>query len=178
MKKEKLIIKFLTRDFQSLTKSQNSITLTDMEQGVSTIKYLDLMEVLDGSKLFLKWTMFEETADDDLWKNQEEWILKKRMYPLTKETLERMLALRLIAESESEDVFDLLQFIQKQIDKSRIYDGSEKDLAPCYCNEALAIPEITATDDKDWKLTKDKLKEMQCVWIHPHGVQEAQDEET
>nr|GEZ25609.1 hypothetical protein [Tanacetum cinerariifolium] len=63
-------------------------------------------------------TMFEETADDDLWKNQEEWILKKRRYPLTKETLERMLALRLIDESESETIFDLLRFIQNQIDES------------------------------------------------------------
>nr|GEZ14862.1 hypothetical protein [Tanacetum cinerariifolium] len=44
--------KFLTRDFQSLTRSQNSITLTDMKQSVSTIEYSDLMEVLDGSKLF------------------------------------------------------------------------------------------------------------------------------
>nr|GEV74101.1 hypothetical protein [Tanacetum cinerariifolium] len=66
-------------------------------------------------------------------KNQEEWILKswnffkncgvhtltledgtkiymlaKRMYPLTKETLERMLALRLTDESKSEAAFDLL----------------------------------------------------------------------
>nr|GEX19085.1 hypothetical protein [Tanacetum cinerariifolium] len=41
--------------FQSLNESQNSITLTDMEQSVSTTEYSDLMEVLDGSKLFLKW---------------------------------------------------------------------------------------------------------------------------
>nr|GEU78478.1 putative ribonuclease H-like domain-containing protein [Tanacetum cinerariifolium] len=146
-------------------------------------------------------TMFKETADDDLWKNQEEWILKsrnfyencrvhtltledgtkiymlaERRYPFTKETLERMLALRLIAECESEAVFILLRFIQKQIDESGSHDGSEKDLAPCYCNEALAIPEQTATDDKDWKLMKEKFKELQCVWIHPPGVQEAQNE--
>ncbi|GKC34241.1 hypothetical protein Tco_1046625 [Tanacetum coccineum] len=98
-------------------------------------------------------TMFEANAEDDLWKNQEEWILKswnfydncgvhimvlkdgtefymlaERRYPLTKETLERMLALRLIAGSESEVVFDLLRFIQKQIDESGSHDGSEKDL--------------------------------------------------
>nr|GEZ51098.1 hypothetical protein [Tanacetum cinerariifolium] len=102
---------------------------------------------------------------------------EERRYPLTKETLERMLALRLIAESKSEAVFDLLRFIQKQIDKFGSYDGSEKDLkdlaspkqmtlgkdisnplvvdkftqnymvisARCYCNEALAISEKTAT---------------------------------
>ncbi|GKF32805.1 hypothetical protein Tco_0102603, partial [Tanacetum coccineum] len=81
-------------------------------------------------------TMFEENTEDDLWKNQEEWILKswnfydscrvhilvledgtefymlvERRYPLTKETLERMLALRLIAEFENEVVFGLLRFI-------------------------------------------------------------------
>ncbi|GJU27452.1 hypothetical protein Tco_1166073 [Tanacetum coccineum] len=82
--------------------------------------------------------MFEETADDDLWKNQEKWILKswnfyencgvhilvledgtkfhmlaERRYPLTKETLKRMLALRLIAKSASVGAYNLLRFIQK-----------------------------------------------------------------
>ncbi|GJT62975.1 hypothetical protein Tco_1006508 [Tanacetum coccineum] len=58
----------------------------------------------------------------------EFYMLAERRYPLTKETLERMLALRLIAESESEAVFDLLRFIQKQIDESESHDESEKDL--------------------------------------------------
>nr|GEV27539.1 xylulose kinase-1 [Tanacetum cinerariifolium] len=111
-------------------------------------------EVLDKRFSIINWeTMFKKTIDDDLWKNQEEWILNswnfyencgvhtltledgtkiyklaERRYPLTKETLERMLALRLIAECKSEAVFDLLRFIQKQVDESRSYDGSEKDL--------------------------------------------------
>ncbi|GJV62849.1 putative ribonuclease H-like domain-containing protein [Tanacetum coccineum] len=72
--------------------------------------------------------MFEETADDDIWKNQEKWIIKKRRYPLIRETLERMMELRLTAESEGEAVFDLLRFIQKQIDEFGGQDGSEKDL--------------------------------------------------
>ncbi|GKD51374.1 hypothetical protein Tco_1280350, partial [Tanacetum coccineum] len=90
---------------------------------------------VDGSSRYIKTftemvsrTMFEAIAEDDLWKNQEEWILKKRRYPLTKETLERMLALRLIAEFESEAVFDLFIFIQKQINESGSHDGSEKNL--------------------------------------------------
>ncbi|GJX94153.1 hypothetical protein Tco_0348739 [Tanacetum coccineum] len=58
----------------------------------------------------------------------EFYMLAERRYPLIKETLKRMLALRLIAESESEAVFDLLRFIQKQIDESGSHDGSEKDL--------------------------------------------------
>ncbi|GJU33188.1 putative ribonuclease H-like domain-containing protein [Tanacetum coccineum] len=116
----------------------------------------------DGSSRYIKTftemvsslrTMFKANAEDDLWKNQEEKILKgwnfydncevhilvledgtefymlaERRYPLTKETLERMLALRLIAESESEAVFDLLRFIQKKIDESESHDGSKKDL--------------------------------------------------
>ncbi|GKB11014.1 hypothetical protein Tco_0844937 [Tanacetum coccineum] len=114
---------------------------------ISTPEGIDL--ILWGSLR----TMFEGNSEDDLWKNQEEWILKswnfydnygvhilvledgtefymlaERRYPLTKETLERMLALRLIAESKSEAVFYLLRFIQKQIDKSGSHDGSEKDL--------------------------------------------------
>ncbi|GJT77730.1 hypothetical protein Tco_1044455 [Tanacetum coccineum] len=85
-------------------------------------------------------TMFEENAQDDLWKNQEERILKswnfydncgvhilvleygtefymllERMYLLTKETLKRMLALRLIVEFESKASFDLLRFIQSKL---------------------------------------------------------------
>ncbi|GKC54236.1 hypothetical protein Tco_1076981 [Tanacetum coccineum] len=82
--------------------------------------------------------MFEETADDDIWKNQEKWIIKswtfyencgvhilaledgtkihmlaERRYPLIRETTERMIELRLTVESEGEAVFDLLRFIQK-----------------------------------------------------------------
>ncbi|GJT73722.1 hypothetical protein Tco_1033008 [Tanacetum coccineum] len=109
----------------------------------------------------------------------EFYMLAERRYPLIKETLKRMLALRLIAESESEAIFDLLRFIQKQIDESGSHDGNIKNWlvqskrpfgkdfsnpftadsllktiwfsthhashAPCYSNEALAIPEQTAT---------------------------------
>ncbi|GJV40195.1 hypothetical protein Tco_1418635 [Tanacetum coccineum] len=96
-----------------------------------------------------------------------------------------MLALRLIAESESEAVFDLLRFIQKQIDKSGSHDGT------------LAIPEQTTTGKetsnpfmaeakefhvykvmKELKFIKEQIKELQYVWIHPPGVQEVQTEET
>ncbi|GJV69350.1 hypothetical protein Tco_1484859 [Tanacetum coccineum] len=55
-------------------------------------------------------------------------MLVERKYPLTKETLERMMSLKLIAESASNGAYDLLRFIQKQIDKARSYDGGDKDL--------------------------------------------------
>ncbi|GJS38252.1 hypothetical protein Tco_0563295 [Tanacetum coccineum] len=75
--------------------------------------------------------MFESKEDDELWKNQEEWklqswifyencrvhvlrledgteinMLAERRYPLTKNTLERMMDLRLTAISDDDTVFD------------------------------------------------------------------------
>ncbi|GKB41076.1 hypothetical protein Tco_0886018, partial [Tanacetum coccineum] len=98
-------------------------------------------------------TMFDANAEDELWQNQERWNLKRwnfyencgvhiltledgneihmlaeRKYPLTKETLERMMSLKLIAESASDSVYDLLRFIQKQIDEARSHYGGDKDL--------------------------------------------------
>nr|GEZ49174.1 hypothetical protein [Tanacetum cinerariifolium] len=98
-------------------------------------------------------TMFEANAEDELWQNQEEWSLKswnfyencgvhilvlkdgtkihmlaERRYPLTTMTLKRMLSLKLIAESASDAAYDLLRFIQKQIDEFRGNDRGEKDL--------------------------------------------------
>ncbi|GKC44296.1 hypothetical protein Tco_1062018 [Tanacetum coccineum] len=55
-------------------------------------------------------------------------MLAERRYPLTKDTLERMLDLRLTAISDDDTVFDLLRFIEKQIDEFGGQDGSEKDL--------------------------------------------------
>ncbi|GKD57605.1 hypothetical protein Tco_1290992 [Tanacetum coccineum] len=78
--------------------------------------------------------MFEETTDDDIWKNQEKWIIKKRRYPLIKETLERMMELRLTAESEADSLLKTIWF-----------STHHASHAPCYNNEALAIIEQTAT---------------------------------
>ncbi|GJR69775.1 hypothetical protein Tco_0015840 [Tanacetum coccineum] len=82
------------------------------------------------SRLSLKW--FQELIDLDFmtlhkldyYENYEVHILAledgteihmlaERRYPLIRETLERMMELRLTAESEGEAVFDLLRFIQK-----------------------------------------------------------------
>ncbi|GJT56467.1 putative reverse transcriptase domain-containing protein [Tanacetum coccineum] len=125
--------------------------------------------------------MFEETTNDDIWKNQEKWIIKswtfyencrvhilaledgteihmlaERKYPLIRETLERMMELRLTAESE--DIENWL--VQKQIAfgkhfsnpftadsllKTIWFSTHHASCAPCYSNEALAILEQTAT---------------------------------
>ncbi|GKA78546.1 hypothetical protein Tco_0785083 [Tanacetum coccineum] len=52
----------------------------------------------------------------------------RRRYPLIRETFKRMMELRLTTELEGEAIFDLLIFIQKQIDEFGDQDGSEKDL--------------------------------------------------
>ncbi|GKE91679.1 hypothetical protein Tco_1572774 [Tanacetum coccineum] len=79
--------------------------------------------------------MFDENTEDELWQNQERWNLKswnfyencgvhtlaledgteihmlaERKYQLTKETLERMMSLKLIAESASESAYNLLRY--------------------------------------------------------------------
>ncbi|GJS40026.1 hypothetical protein Tco_0565069 [Tanacetum coccineum] len=97
--------------------------------------------------------MFESKEDDELWKNQEEWKLQswifyencgvhvlrleygteintlaKRRYPLTKNTLERMMDLKLTDVSDDDTVFDLLRFIEQQIDEFGGQDGNEEDL--------------------------------------------------
>ncbi|GJW36432.1 hypothetical protein Tco_0059352 [Tanacetum coccineum] len=78
-------------------------------------------------------TMFNANAEDELWQNQERWNLKswdlyencgvhtlivedgteihmlaERKYPLTKQTLERIISLRLVAGTASEDAYTLL----------------------------------------------------------------------
>ncbi|GJU05891.1 hypothetical protein Tco_1122321 [Tanacetum coccineum] len=60
-------------------------------------------------------------------------MLAERRYPLTKNTLERMMDLRLTVVSDDDTVFDLLRFIEQQIDEFGGQDGK------------LAIPEQTAT---------------------------------
>ncbi|GJS14397.1 putative ribonuclease H-like domain-containing protein [Tanacetum coccineum] len=98
-------------------------------------------------------TMFKANAEDELWQNQEGWNFKswdfyencgvhtltledgteihmiaERRYPLIKETLERMMSLKLIDESASDSAYDVLRFIQKQVDEAGSHDGGEKDI--------------------------------------------------
>ncbi|GJT09943.1 hypothetical protein Tco_0856985 [Tanacetum coccineum] len=161
--------------------------------------------------------MFESKEDDELWKNQEEWklqswifyencgvhvlrledgteinMLAERRYPLTKNTLERMMDLRLTAVSDDDTVFDLLRFIEQQIDEFGSQDGIQKkmDFGKDYLkplivdsllktirlsihlvvyNEELAIPEQTATDKEG------KLKENQGCRVDIDQVHQNED---
>ncbi|GKC64890.1 hypothetical protein Tco_1097488 [Tanacetum coccineum] len=70
-------------------------------------------------------TMFDENTEDELWQDQERWNLKSwnfyENYEVHTLTLEDV-------ESASESAYNLLRFIQKQIDEYGSYDGNEKDL--------------------------------------------------
>ncbi|GJV68311.1 hypothetical protein Tco_1483820 [Tanacetum coccineum] len=142
------------RVFRANGSSRYIKTFTEMVSRFDRLDFIELHSLVmqrfstttpEGIDLVL-WgdlrVMFEETADDDIWKNQEKWIIKswtfyencrvhilaledgteihmlaERRYPLIRETLERMMELRLTIESEGEAVFYLLRFIQKQIDE-------------------------------------------------------------
>ncbi|GJU67024.1 hypothetical protein Tco_1253283 [Tanacetum coccineum] len=78
----------------------------------------------------LSWNLYENCGVHTLTLEDgtEIHMLAKRKYPLTKETLERMMSLKLIVESASDSAYDLLRFIQKQIDEAGSHDEGEKDL--------------------------------------------------
>nr|GEV21314.1 putative ribonuclease H-like domain-containing protein [Tanacetum cinerariifolium] len=82
---------------------------------------LDLVELYN-----LVMQRFETTTPEE--DGTEIHMLAERMYLLTTRTLERMMSLRLIAESASDAAYDLLRFIQKQIDESVGNDRGEKNL--------------------------------------------------
>ncbi|GJU33583.1 hypothetical protein Tco_1181937 [Tanacetum coccineum] len=159
-----MVIRFDRLGLEELYNMVMKIFETTTPKGVDLVLYGDLR------------TMFDANAKMNSGKIKKDGILK---YPLTKETLERMLSLRLVVGTASEYIYTLLRFIQKQIDEFENQDGNIKNWlvqkqtafgkdfsnlftadsllktiwfsthhashAPCYSNEALAIPEQTAT---------------------------------
>ncbi|GJR04553.1 hypothetical protein Tco_0527537 [Tanacetum coccineum] len=116
------------RVFRANGSSRYIKTFTKMVSRFDRLDFIELHSLVmkrfeistpEGIDLIL-WGMLEDGT--------KFYMLAERKYPFTKETLKRMLALRLIAKSKSEAVFDLLRFIQQQIDESGSHDGSEKDL--------------------------------------------------
>ncbi|GJZ13596.1 hypothetical protein Tco_0548826 [Tanacetum coccineum] len=134
-------------------------------------------------------TMFEANADDDLWKNQEEWILKswnlydncgvhilmlengiefymlaERKYPLTKETLERMLALRLIAEMKVKLLLIYLDLFKRKLMSLETMMGKRRIF-----NKELASPKkMTLGKDVSNPLIVDSL--LKTIWLSMHHV--------
>nr|GEW25330.1 hypothetical protein [Tanacetum cinerariifolium] len=102
------------------TKSLRRLMMTYLKNMVSGSKEDERM-IRDMNK-----KSKEESSDKE--DGTEIHMLTKRRYPLTTRILERMLSLRLIVESAIDVAYDLLRFIQKQIDKSGGNDRGEKDL--------------------------------------------------
>ncbi|GJS16134.1 hypothetical protein Tco_0410606 [Tanacetum coccineum] len=125
-----MITKFDRMDLEELNALVMKRFLNTSPTGIDLILWGDLR------------IMFGEDVEDGIWRNQEKWILKswnfyencevyilqledgtelfllaERRYPLTKETLKRMTDLKLVAEFASESAYNLLRFIQMQIDE-------------------------------------------------------------
>ncbi|GKA86098.1 hypothetical protein Tco_0807809 [Tanacetum coccineum] len=110
----------------------------------------------NGSSRYIKELFSENVHILALEDGTEIHMLAERRYPLIRETLERMMELRLTAESK--DIKNWL--VQKQTDfgkdfsnpftadsllKTIWFSTHHASHAPCYSNEALAIPEQMAT---------------------------------
>ncbi|GJU03191.1 hypothetical protein Tco_1113529 [Tanacetum coccineum] len=87
------------------------------------IKLFDRMDLVEIHSLVMKRVHVLRLED-----GTEINMLAKRRYPLTKNTLKRMMDLRLTAVSNDDNVFDLLRFIEQQIDEFGGQDGNEEDL--------------------------------------------------
>nr|GEV11592.1 retrovirus-related Pol polyprotein from transposon TNT 1-94 [Tanacetum cinerariifolium] len=118
-------------------KSKRQKTDSDLKEEEHLKKFLQIVPDEEGEFDYegdLR-TMFKETADDDLWNNQEEWILKSwnfyENYGVHTLTLEDGTEIYMLAE-RSEAVFDLLSIIQNQIDESGSHDGSS-----CCCKPPI-----------------------------------------
>ncbi|GJR73768.1 hypothetical protein Tco_0086133 [Tanacetum coccineum] len=111
-------------DYEVLEKRSDgsSMWIKTFSEMVTRFDRLDLEELYNLVMKRFK-TTTPEGVDLVLWGD-----LRTMKYPLTKETLERMLSLRLVAGTASKDAYTLLRFIQKQIDEYRSHDRGEKDL--------------------------------------------------
>ncbi|GKD54781.1 hypothetical protein Tco_1288168 [Tanacetum coccineum] len=78
--------------------------------------------------------MFEETANDDIWKNQEKWIIKSW-------TFYENCRVHILALEDGTEIHMLAERRHQELASPE----ANGFCAPCYSNEALAIPEQTAT---------------------------------
>ncbi|GKB96475.1 hypothetical protein Tco_0982612 [Tanacetum coccineum] len=219
-----------TRSIKIFRSDGSSRWIKTFSEMVTRFDRLDLVELynlvmkrfetttLEGVNLVL-WgdlrIMFDANAEDELWQNQERWILKswdlyencgihtliledgteihmlvERKYPLTKETLKRMLSLKLVTRTASEYAYTLLRFIQKQIDEYGIHDGDlwpaiiYGDFPPIQNNPETKKDEIVPfdkqSDDFKKKLVKNneaKMKKRTSRSLALKAKKESSDEE-
>ncbi|GJW04988.1 hypothetical protein Tco_1563844, partial [Tanacetum coccineum] len=86
-------------------------------------------------------------------RNPNDTILEERRYPLTKNTLERMMDLRLTVVSDDDTVFDLLRFIEQQIDEFRGQDGKLAILEQTTTGKGISNPLMAGSLPKTTKPT-------------------------
>ncbi|GJX15892.1 hypothetical protein Tco_0216724 [Tanacetum coccineum] len=107
--------------------------------------------------------MFESKEEDELWKNQEEWKLQSWIF------YENCGVYVLRLEDvvfDDDTVFDLLKFIEQQINKFGVQDGKGKLKE----NQGCRV-------DTDQVHQNGDLKN-RSVWIHPPGLQDVYTKET
>nr|GEU43939.1 hypothetical protein [Tanacetum cinerariifolium] len=144
----------------------------DLEEEEQLRVFLNIIPKEEGEVHYAvldKRITFEKSANDDLWKNQEVWILKswnfydncevyilmledgtefyilaERRYPLIKETLKRMMALRLIAESENDKVTNEFEFIKEQLENNKLFG---------YILQVIKMPKLKKHEGDDENTT-------------------------
>ncbi|GJU86473.1 hypothetical protein Tco_1294019 [Tanacetum coccineum] len=135
-------------------------------------------------------TMFDANAEDELWQNKERWNLKswdfyenykvhtliledgteihmlaERKYPLTKETLEKMMSLKLVAESASDGAYNLLRSIQSRLmNLEAIMETSRTG----YSKELASPKQTTLGKDFSNPLMVDSLPK--TIWLSMHHL--------
>ncbi|GKD66601.1 hypothetical protein Tco_1308709 [Tanacetum coccineum] len=116
---------FYNKDFRSDGTSRWIKTFFEMVQRLDRLDLIELYNLVMQSWVFYKnCEVHTLTLEDGI----EIHMLAERKYPLIKETLERMMSLKLIVVFASDGAYNLLRFIQKQIDEAESDDGGEKDL--------------------------------------------------
>ncbi|GJR11351.1 hypothetical protein Tco_0794003 [Tanacetum coccineum] len=109
----KMAIRFDRMDFEELYNLVMKMFHKSTPEGIDLILWGDLRTI--GVHILV--------LEDDT----KLFMLAERRYPLTKETLEKMMDLKLVAKTESDSAYDLLRFIQKQIDKFGSQDEMRRD---------------------------------------------------
>ncbi|GKA61477.1 hypothetical protein Tco_0760884 [Tanacetum coccineum] len=120
------------------TSNKLSVAQDDRERQIKMIQVKEMMQDKDlknskskdkGSRSRSRGMNEQSHYKQDKTKEGEAQTSKhQRKYPLTKETLERVMSLKLIAASASDSDYDLLRFIQKHIDEAGSHNGGDKDI--------------------------------------------------
>ncbi|GKD53603.1 hypothetical protein Tco_1286990 [Tanacetum coccineum] len=103
-----------SKNYKILSEMLEDFDRQDVEELYRLVKERYAASRPEGFDLML-WgdlhTLFEPDEEDELWKNQHEYNVIKKKYPLSQEMLSKMLSKRLEVDHESSQAFELLRFI-------------------------------------------------------------------